>query len=439
VEDRTKCLIIAAGKGSRFESLTKDKPKPLLKLLGLSLIERVILTAKRAGISEFVIVIGYLGEKIKEKLGDGGRYGVKIDYIENREWDRENGVSVMMAKDVLKEDFILLMADHMFDAEILSELRGVKLDDKDCVLVIDTKPEQYIDIKEATKVKVEDGKIVNAGKDIEDYNGFDCGIFLLSPRVFDALQQCINAGDETLTGGIRNLARQKRAGFMDVKNRFWIDIDTLQDYRNAEKILLKKLTKLTDGPVSRFLNRPVSKTISRFLVKTNIKPNLISFFSFVLCLVSAILFALGSYIYVLIAGLIAQLSSIIDGCDGEVARLKFQESDYGAWFDTVLDRYADGLMLFGMMYGCWSLYGNIEIWVAGFVAIIGSFVNSYTAIRYDSILSRQKKRPLMRVGRDIRLFLIMIGAVVNQIFYTLIILGILTNVESIRRLYVLRK
>ncbi|GAF87882.1 unnamed protein product, partial [marine sediment metagenome] len=78
-----KALIIAAGEGSRLGNLTKDKPKPLVRLLGLSLVERVILTAKEVGIDEFIIVIGYLGQRVKEKLGNGNRYGVKIVYIEN--------------------------------------------------------------------------------------------------------------------------------------------------------------------------------------------------------------------------------------------------------------------------------------------------------------------------------------------------------------------
>ena len=89
-----KALIIAAGKGRRLEGLTKDGPKPLIKLLGLSLIERVMLTARQAGIDEFVIVTGFFGEKIKEGLGNGERCGVKISYIENREWQSGNGVSV---------------------------------------------------------------------------------------------------------------------------------------------------------------------------------------------------------------------------------------------------------------------------------------------------------------------------------------------------------
>jgi len=83
-----KALILAAGDGGRLGNLTKNKPKPLIQLLGLSLIERVILTVKQVGVDEFVIVIGYLGDKIKEKLGDGNRYGVKITYIENEGWQK---------------------------------------------------------------------------------------------------------------------------------------------------------------------------------------------------------------------------------------------------------------------------------------------------------------------------------------------------------------
>jgi len=64
-----KVLIIAAGRGSRLNELTDDRPKALFPVLGRSLIERVILTSKQAGIKEFVFVVGYLGDKIKEALG----------------------------------------------------------------------------------------------------------------------------------------------------------------------------------------------------------------------------------------------------------------------------------------------------------------------------------------------------------------------------------
>ena len=433
-----KALIIAAGKGRRFENLTQDKPKPLIQLLGLSLIERVILAARQAGIGEFIIVIGYLGVRIKERLGNGNRYGVKITYVENREWQRGNGISALKAKELLRENFVLLMADHLYEAKILDELKRIKLQNQVGVLAVDKTPKEYIDLDEATKVKIEDDMIVDIGKKISDYTGLDCGIFLLSPSIFEALEESIIEGDETISGGIKILARNRKMKPLVIKDCFWLDIDTKDNYKMAKKILLKRLIKPTDGPVSNFLNRQASIRISQLLVKTKIRPNLVSFLSFIICLISVLFFTIGNYFYILIAGLLAQFSSIVDGCDGEVARLKFQESDYGAWFDAALDRYADGLIILGMAYGWWHLHHNVAIWIIGFIAVMGSFINSYTATKYDSIFMKNKKSTKIRLGRDIRLFLIMIGAIFNQIFYTLLILGILTNAESIRRLYILR-
>ncbi len=434
-----KALIIAAGRGSRLEGLTKDEPKPLIQLLGLSLIERVILTAKQAGIDEFIIVVGYLGEKIKERLGNGDNYGVKITYIENREWQRGNGVSVLKANHVLNENFILLMSDHIFEPKILEGLKGIIKGDE-CFLCIDKKPRDYICLEDATKVKVVNDKIVDIGKELRDYNAIDCGIFLLSPIIFEALQESIGKGDETLSGGIRILARNGKIKGFDIKDRFWIDIDTKDSYEKAEKVLCKKLTKPTDGPVSKFLNRPISIRISKLLLRTEIKPNFVSVMSFGIAVLSAIFFCLGNYLSIIIGGLLAQFSSIVDGCDGEIARLRFQQSNYGAWFDAVLDRYADALIILGMTYGYWSLHNTMMIWLIGFIALIGSFMNSYTAGKYDSVLEKKIKREWfeIRIGRDVRLFIIMVGALLNQVFYILVILGLVTNIESVRRLFSLR-
>ena len=154
-----KALIIAAGKGNRLRNLTKDEPKPLVRLLGLSLVERVILTAKEVGIDEFIIVIGYLGERVKEKLGNGKRYGMEIAYIENTEWERGNGISVLKAKESLKENFILSMSDHIFDARILKELISYDLKNS-VVLVVDKREPLPGD----TRVLEKKGKIAKIGR-----------------------------------------------------------------------------------------------------------------------------------------------------------------------------------------------------------------------------------------------------------------------------------
>ena len=433
-----KALIIAAGEGKRIRDVSKNLPKPLTPLLGLSLIERVILSAKSAGINDFVIVLGYKGDKVREKLGDGSKYGVSIEYVENKEWKKGNGLSVLSAEDKINENFILLMSDHLFDPDVLREVRRRKLAGADGILVIDRGRRDHIDLEDATKVRIRDDMIVDIGKNLDEFDGIDCGIFLFSERIFDALKESLKRGDDTLSGGVRVLAENGRMRFMDIGNGFWIDIDTRKSLKFAEKHLLKSLIKSTDGPISRYINRKVSIPISKFLVEnTRVSPNAISIVSFLISLLSAFLFSFGQWLYIALAGLLAQFSSIIDGCDGEIARLKFRESEYGAWMDSVLDRYADCLVIFGMMYGHWMAHTDFMIWIWGFFAAVGGVLNSYTAIKFDQIVKRRKIK--YRFGRDIRLFIIMLGSIVNQIFLTLIILAFLTNIENLRRVIISSK
>jgi len=130
----------------------------------------------------------------------------------------------------------------------------------------------------------------------------------------------------------------------------------------------------------------------------------------------------------------------VDGCDGEVARLKLRQTKYGGWLDSVLDRYVDAAIVLGLAYGYWSISGDTTIWVIGFFALIGTFLNSYTADKYDSIFRDEDmtKRSKFRMGRDVRLLLITIGALTNQILIILIILAVISNFEAIRRLIVFR-
>ena len=118
-----------------------------------------------------------------------------------------------------------------------------------------------------------------------------------------------------------------------------------------------------------------------------------------------------------------------------VARLKFQESDYGGWFDAVLDRYADGFLLFGLSWHAYGASMQCLAVFAGFMAILGSFMVSYTADKHDALMLRRMKFRF-RIGRDIRIFLIFLGALLNQALWTLVVIAILMNSETVRRIYV---
>jgi CDP-L-myo-inositol myo-inositolphosphotransferase len=435
-----KCLIIAAGKGSRLS--TTGPSKPLIPLLGLSFIERVILTAKKSGLNDFCVVTGHNGEKVKSALERIARTRrVNITTVANEQWQRENGLSVLKAKELLNgEHFILLMADHILEGDILSSLQKKQLQNGEVVLAVDYKTGSngFVDTSDVTKVYVRNGKVMNIGKNLGEYNAYDTGVFLCSPAIFPAIEQSAERSDDaSLSGGIKVLAGEGKVKTFDIGDGFWIDVDEEKTLRKAEKALMGGLIKPSDGPVSRYINRPISTRITKYLVRTNVTPNQISFFSFILASIASVLFLFSSYITLVAGGVLAQLSSVIDGCDGEVARLKHEESDFGKWFDAVLDRYADALMLFGLTYHSFAVSGSPFDLFIGFMAIIGSFITSYTADKYDGLMKEKfKSGGGFRIGRDLRVFLIFVGAVANQPLLTLFVIAVLMNIESVRRVFV---
>jgi len=187
-----------------------------------------------------------------------------------------------------------------------------------------------------------------------------------------------------------------------------------------------------DGYISKHINRKMSEPMARLLAKTQVTPNQMTWAAFGIALLSFVSFILG---YNVIAGLLVQLSSIVDGIDGSLARLKGMTSEFGGFLDSVLDRYADILIVLGLTL--WSLSHETYsgIWLVGLLAISGIICISYTRARISP-----NHRHLFDKGfkslasRDIRLFLIMLGAVIGQVYFCLIVIAVLTNVVVFYRL-----
>ncbi len=113
------------------------------------------------------------------------------------------------------------------------------------------------------------------------------------------------------------------------------------------------------------------------------------------------------------------------------------ESDFGGWFDAVLDRYADAFLLFGLTWHIYAPTGSDVFLIVGFLAILGSFMNSYTADKYDNLMETKFNHgKKIRIGRDVRILLIAVGALLNVTYWLLLAIAILMNVESVRRMIV---
>ena len=415
-----------------------------MPLLGLSLIERVILSAREAGIEEFVVVLGYQGKLLSEKLGEGKNYGINLHYVYNYQYSLGNGTSVLAAKKVLEneERFLLLMADHIVDPEVLKEFLFQK-DKGDSLLLVDKDLERVWDLEEATKVWVEDSYIRDIGKKIPRYNGVDCGIFLCTPLIFLALENSRARGEYSLNAGIKELAKQRKLKIYPIKEAFWVDVDTWEALKFTRKKLLKSLISDRDGMVSRILNRRISTQITRFLVRTKLTPDQVSFLSLITGLFSAFSFGLAFPVF---GGVLAQLSSVLDGVDGEIARLKFLRSKYGAFLEAMLDRYVDALIILGITYASYQALPKLEVWILGFFALMGAPFSMLAKEKYEALTGKPylpyKYDGWFRylpAGRDGRLFLIMIGGILKQLVATLAVIAVVTQVLTIYRLYSVRK
>ncbi len=438
-----KCLVIAAGRGSRLAS--GGLPKPLFRLLGLPLIERTIVTAKRAGLEEFTVVTGYEGARVTKFLDRLAlRRGITITHVVNEKWDGGNGLSVLAAREAIgHEAFALLMTDHLMSPRLLVELLAAPLAEGTVRLAVDLDLHNpLVDLADVTRVRAEGGELEAIGKQLEDYNAFDTGCFVCSPTLFEALEEARERnGDDTLSGGVRVLAESGKVQVHDIGDAFWIDVDDRKAVNRAERALIERLPKHGDGPVSRYLNRPLSTRITRRLVARSVTPNQISLFCFGLSLVAATLFAAGGALTLALGGLLAQLASVVDGCDGEVARLKYQESAFGGWFDAVLDRYSDAFLLFGLTWHVFAGQGGGLVLAVGFLAIMGSFMVSYTADKHDSLMKARFERghgQAFRIGRDLRVLVVALGAVLNLPFLALSLIAAIMNAETIRRVVAAR-
>ena len=394
----TSALIIAGGAGARLQRVTGLVPKPLLKLCGVPLVKRIIMTASRAGITRFVIVTGYEADRFHEALShDSSLDDCRIEWVHNDRWNLPNGVSALAARSHLDEPFALLMADHLFDGRTLERLLEEPVVEGECLLAIDRKIESVYDLDDATKVDVRGDRVVQIDKELQEYNAVDTGMFLCTPALFDALDAVNGPEGCALSDGIRALAGEGRMRAFDIGEGFWQDVDTPEMLAHGEKILLQRLTKPTDGWVSRYVNRPISTRISRWLVRTPVTPNMVTLVTFLSGLLGAWFVLDGTYWTVLLGAFLFQVSSVLDGCDGEVAVLTFSESKYGSWLDTITDNLTY-LAFFSAVV--WAYAGNsdesvIRFLGMGSVAVVAASI----LVMYYYLLQTGGSGSLVRFNR----------------------------------------
>jgi 1L-myo-inositol 1-phosphate cytidylyltransferase len=243
-----QCLILAAGMGSRIRAVSGTDPKPLVSVRDIPLLEHVLLSAQEAGIEEFFVVTGHQSDILRRWFDSSGLENVCVTWIENSHYQRDNGVSVLQAKDLLHDPFLLLMSDHLFEPQTAKRLLHQSISHDEVILAVDRKVHTVFDLEDATKVRLDGDHIVDIGKEIAFYDALDTGMFLCGPGIFEALESEKKNGNCSLSDGMRKLARQWRFRAFDIGAAHWQDVDTPETRDYAESIFDEYFR---DNPVGR--------------------------------------------------------------------------------------------------------------------------------------------------------------------------------------------
>lgn len=201
-----------------------------------------------------------------------------------------------------------------------------------------------------------------------------------------------------------------------------------QQLMAAEKALLAALGRPDDGAFTRLVDRKISLAITKRLAATNISPTSVTLFSILCGLVAGGMLALGGYVAGVLGASFFLLSTILDGCDGELARLKFQESKIGALLDILGDNLVHIAVFGGLAAGLYRQHPGLPLHIAGAALLAGllfAMATVYWCIFRKPPTTRQKALFDAFASREF-VYLMVLFAIAGRLvwFFWLALVGI---------------
>ena len=306
-----------------------------MRVGGLRLIERAVLTLREAGVENFRIVVGAYREQVVEEVRKSPRLkDLNIELVVSEQYELGNGVSFGDGAAGFDGPFLLTMSDHIFSPETVNNFVEKATEQPHLpALACDGDLKGVFDMDDATKVASCEGFIHHIGKEISDYDLVDTGLFYFPEGYGKKVSVKAKEGAHSVSNIIQHFIDGEGVRALALENALWQDVDDPSMKREAERRLMKMLIRPEDGWVSRHINRFFSTRITFTLAKYGIHPNAATTVVFLLTLLGAWFAASGAYTSIVIGALIFQIASILDGCDGELARLTFRTSRFGSWYE----------------------------------------------------------------------------------------------------------
>jgi 1L-myo-inositol 1-phosphate cytidylyltransferase / CDP-L-myo-inositol myo-inositolphosphotransferase len=356
-----------------------DQVGPLTSIVGISLFQRAVLTLQRAGIRQLIVLAGPEEEQLKQALNKGPRVTIPVRWMPVREFPLDDPRTWEALAAEVHGFALVASANGIFSRALVEHLRR-EVQEGEAMVVAQ---ELATDEREprGLRVKVQAQRLTA----------------FAVPRVGESAPRA--ADMVVLPAGLMSGAGETRTEARELPIRRWLelaavdgrvrvvsaaakthhwyqDVRTAPDVARAEKKLYSSLKGEFEGLVDRYFNRTLSRQFTRVFLAVGMSPNAVTLVATAIGLASAAVFGVGTYPAGIVAALLFQLAAVVDCSDGEVARLTFTESPFGAWLDIAMDNIVHMAIFAGIAAGLYATHlGDEQAWlllVLGAVAVMGN-------------------------------------------------------------------
>jgi phosphatidylglycerophosphate synthase len=358
--------------------------KPTTKILGLTLVHRVVLAAAQSGVRDFFLMgaseeeAGEIADSLRKDPRTIGR-SLSVSPVPVPGTGKTAGETGIQGR------FWLIPGEAVFDPDILARAAQEDPGGDANLHLVDSAARTGPEAPETVRVKSarpgQEGPTFVA--EPSEGSSVYAGVSLCSANIFPSLAAfCMEAGSRRHAAGILNdVFAGAPAGTFDIAGQFCFRVLSKAALKKARRALLATARKPTDSFISRNINRRVSLFLTRPLIWLGVRPNPLSVICLAIGMASCWFIAQGGYVQSLLGAFLFEFASIFDGCDGEVARLTYRTSNFGGFVDMVGDA-----VIFVLFFACLpvGLYRSSQrpVWlVLGVLALLsmGTFYLQLTA------------------------------------------------------------
>ncbi len=436
--------------------LYTDEVGPLTSVVGIGLFQRTVLTLQRAGIRQLMVLVGPEEDQLKQALSKGSRVTIPVRWLPIREFPLDDPRTWDTLAAEIRGFCLLSGVQGVFASPLIESLRH-EVQEGQAIVVAQADPARSRpSSRSSLHMKVQAGRLLSITSKRDDAALVATDLVVLPASLMSSADHVeVEAGTVPIRRWLERAAVDGHVRVLSTetnRSHWYQDVRDAADIKVAERKLFNSLKGEYEGFVDRFFNRKVSHWFTRIFLAAGLSPNIITILATLVGLVAAASFGVGTYSTGIIAALLFQLAAIIDCCDGEVARLTFTESPFGAWLDITMDNVVHMAIFAGIAVGSYlRMAGSDGAWIPlalGSAAVLGNGLSFWLVTRAQKIKSSNGwKTPVQAAWSDFMLknvasrdfsVVVLVFAVIGKLDWFLGMAAMGSVVFSLLMLWVIR-